>query len=138
MRYSLLIFSVISSLSFSLACPKEDWQKQKQDAQEKCQKTVKIDPKIVEDIKTNGVDKPDETVKEFILCLAFNNGFIDKDGNLQMDTINKHLKEQGVSEEKIDEANEKCDIKNKDDTPLLPVAYYQCYGKYLPRDVLVI
>ncbi|XP_045460705.1 uncharacterized protein LOC123671084 [Harmonia axyridis] len=140
MRYSILFFLVMSSLSFCMADPKADWQKKRQKVQDTCQKNSKIDPKIVEDIKTNGqFHDPDKKVKDFFYCLEVYHEFIDLQGNLQLETVKKHLKAVGVSDEKINEVTKRCAIKDKvKDTSLMAVAYFQCYARHLPRDVLVI
>ncbi|XP_044746755.1 uncharacterized protein LOC123308236 [Coccinella septempunctata] len=138
MRGILLVFFVIS-VSLSEAISKKDWRKLRCEMQEKCSKEIGIDKGVLDKWKKSRVvPELDEKFLEFIYCLAVDAGFIDKKGNLQFDRIRKHLKDLGVKEVVAKKSIKNCNKVEKSECVLLQtIRYYVCYGKYLPREVLV-
>ncbi|XP_044746325.1 uncharacterized protein LOC123307907 [Coccinella septempunctata] len=137
MRYILLVFLVVF---VSEAVSKKDWKKSLVKMQEKCRNESGMDKEALEKLKKSRVvDESDEKVLKFIYCLAVDNNFIDKKGNLKSDIFRKHLKDVGVKEETTNKAIEECDkIEKPERVLLLTIRYYECYAKYLPAEVLIM
>ncbi|XP_045483536.1 uncharacterized protein LOC123688855 [Harmonia axyridis] len=137
MKIILMIIVAISVWSNSNGFNSKEWADLGRTLKEECKKEIGIEEVRRQKVHQTVVDKSDILLLKYVQCVGINGGFVDEDGNVNVDFIKPHLRNLGIPEDVITESTQNC-VKKSEDILLKIVYYYECYREYLPARVFAV